>query len=334
MNEYDWDKINEAANNKVDILSLIEEYQDPARTNGSKVLFHCCNNSDSTPSLVVDTKDNYYKCFSCGSGGNALTYLIKERKMPYKEAVDVICRFADVKDLVLRPISDGIKFFKQMKKRVYPSTHNNPERVYIDYADYLKYTKEYPEEWVNEGIEPEIMDLFDVRIDHKSNRIVYPVYDANGRFITAKGRTRFEKYKVLGISKYINYSKVGIVDFFAGMEITRPYIEKEKRIIITEGIKSVYKLFGWGYKYCGAAETSAINEYQVRLLISMRLEEVIIAFDADKDLAKIIESVSLLRRFTKVSIIYDKDKLIGDKEAPVDRGLDIFNKLLSKRTAL
>lgn len=332
--EYDWDKINEIANNNVDILSVVETYQDPVKTSGSEVAFHCCNNRDSDPSLFVNTNQNFFKCFSCGNGGNALTYLIKEQKLPYKNAVETICQFAGIDKLTPTATPDGVKFFRQMKLRTCTDRYHNPERVYMDHSEYLRYAKECPEEWVEEGIDPEVMDLFDVRIDRKSNRIVYPVYDADGNFITAKGRTRYQNYKVLGIAKYINYTKIGTIDFFAGMEITKPYILQSKRIILTEGIKSVYKLFGWGYRNCAAAETSSLNEYQIRLLISMKLEEVVIAFDADKNIGHMDESVNMLKRFTRVTVVKNRNNLLGEKDAPVDKGRDVFEMLLGERVLL
>lgn len=333
MYDYDWDQINEIAN-KLDIVDVIERYQEPAKQSGDRMLFHCCVNNDSTPSLTVNLSQNYYKCFSCGSGGNALSYLIKERKMHYKNAVGTILEMAGRDETTPIIVSDGVKFFKKMKGRVCSPQYSNPERVYKNYSEYIKYTKEAPEEWVQEGIDPKVMDLFDVRIDTDSNRIVYPLYDSNGKFIAAKGRTRFAQYKLLGIPKYMSYSKIGICDFFAGMEVTKPFITENKKIIITEGIKSVYKLFGWGYKYCAAAETSSINEYQIKLLISMGLEEAIIAFDADKEVKKIAENLNILKSFIKVSIVTNKYNLLQNKDSPVDRGREVFEELMSNRIIL
>ena len=332
LTDTDWTEVNEIANG-INILDVVERYQDPASHQGFKILFHCVNNSDTTPSLVVDEKVNLYKCFSCGSGGNALSYLIKERKLPVQEAVSIICNIAGVDEQRIGTTSDTVKFFKQQKSQAIQED-KSASRIYKDYKDYQEFERSDPQEWIDEGIQPWVMELFDVRIDRKSNRIVYPVYDQNGRFITAKGRTRFTDYKLLGLAKYINYSKIGTTDFLSGMEVTGQYIREEKTIIIVEGIKSVYKLFGWGYRYCAASETSALNINQIKLLISLDLNEVIIAFDKDKDFRSIKENASMLRRFTRVSIIYDKENLLSEKESPVDHGLEVFENLLNSRINL
>lgn len=331
LTDTDWVKVNEVANG-IDILDVIEKYQDPAQDRGTKILFHCCNNSDSTPSLVVDKNVNLYKCFSCGTGGNVLSYLIKERKLPVHDAVSMIFEIAGVDEHKTIITSDTVNFFKQQKSQaVHTSNNKISNRVYQDYSDYQMFERSDPQEWIDEGILPWVMELFDVRIDQKSNRIVYPVYDKDGRFITAKGRTRFSDYKLLGINKYINYSKIGTTDFLAGMEVTGRYIKEKKYIIIVEGIKSVYKLFGWGYYNCAASETAALNIDQIKLLISLGVREVIIAYDKDQKLESIKGNMHMLRRFTRVSVIYDKNNYLLDKEAPVDRGVDVFQKLLDTR---
>ena len=41
-------------------------------------------------------------------------------------------------------------------------------------------------------------------------------YDVDGNLINIKGRTRYPNYKQLRLSKYMNYFKVGCMDYFQG----------------------------------------------------------------------------------------------------------------------
>ena len=182
------------------------------------------------------------------------------------------------------------------------------------------------------------MKIFNIRIDNEANRIIYPVYDKEFRLIGFKGRTRYENYKAIGIQKYMNYTKIGTTDFFVGMKEQYEKINQLKKVIIFEGIKSVMKAYDWGYDYTLAAETSCLNDEQIKILIQMGIKDITIAFDSDVDIKKIRESTTMLRKFANVFILRDRrfirDRLLGEKEAPVDRGREIFETLLAERRKL
>lgn len=143
-------------------------------------------------------------------------------------------------------------------------------------------------------------------VENKTNRIVYPVYDTEGNFINIKGRTRFKNFKLLNIAKYINYYKVGSLDYFQGWKQTKDHIKTQGEIIIFESIKSVMKCYGWGYQNCVSAESHSLSDWQIRLLLKMRVDVV---FAYDKDVSyyapDVQKQLSKLKRFTNVYIIED-----------------------------
>ena len=176
-----------------------------------------------------------------------------------------------------------------------------------------------------------MIDLFGIRVDTISNRIVYPVYDMNKKLINIKGRTRYKNYKNLKLPKYINYYSVGVMDYFQSLELTLPYIKEKNEIIIFESIKSVMKAYGWGYKNCVSAEKHTLTPEQINLLIKLRVN-VVFAYDTDVDYHKgeIKQNIDRLRKITNVFIIEDYDNLLGGietKNAPVDCGYDIWEEL-------
>ena len=111
-------------------------------------------------------------------------------------------------------------------------------------------------------------------------------------------------------------------------------LSKATPILLFEGIKSVMKAYQWGYPSL-SAETSYINEYQIDILLSYGFSDITIAFDSDVPVKKILECVKTLKHFTNVHILHDristKGKLLGVKDAPVDRGREVFETLLSER---
>lgn len=199
-----------------------------------------------------------------------------------------------------------------------------------------KYSHEDVTEWIDEGILQEVMDLFEVRINDRDNRIVYPVYDINGNLINIKGRTRYKNYKELRIPKYINYYPIGTMDYFQGLNITLPFIKDQNEMIIFESVKSVMKAYGWGYKNCASAEKHTITDEQLKLLVRLRVN-IVFAFDSDisysdKDIKKTID---VLKRITNVYVIYDRKGLLGGKDAknaPVDLSREIWEQLYFNKT--
>ena len=188
-----------------------------------------------------------------------------------------------------------------------------------------------PKIWLAEGIKPEMIAKYRIRLDRNSNRIMYPVYDNDDNLIAAKGRTMFQNYKLLGISKYINTKPVGTTDYFQGMHENREAVIQKNEAIIFEGIKSVMLADGYGYPNCIAAETSFINDAQARILIKLGIRDAVIAFDKDVTTDKLKPSLDKLKNWMNVYVVKDKNGFLVDKSSPVDMGENIWNELYMER---
>jgi DNA primase len=130
----------------------------------------------------------------------------------------------------------------------------------------------------------------------------------------------------------MNYYPIGTSNFFQGMHENKEAILKEKRAIIVEGLKSVMKLNGYGFGYAIASETCCLNNEQIKILLSLHLDEIIIAYDKGVKICDIINNVKKLKPFVRVSIVNDKkDIYLKDKDAPVDRGIQVWKELYEKR---
>jgi hypothetical protein len=87
------------------------------------------------------------------------------------------------------------------------------------------------------------------------------------------------------------------------------------------------KADAWGYHNCVSSETSKLNSDQIRLLIRMGVKEVVIAYDKDVSIQKIRDGTKMLRRFTNVYAVQDRENLLDEKDSPVDKGPEIWRKL-------
>lgn len=331
---YDHDALVELCN-QIDLLEYASESVDFERRGSDSYAAHCPLHVDKTPSLMITPSKNLFYCHSCHVGGSILNWMMKFENLTFRQAVEKISVLTNT-DINKLKQCDAMKFFKEMKNIIQQHIGDvQADRKILDAFKINEFSSEIPQEWIEEGIDAEVMKKFNIRIDPMRNRIIYPVYDKDFHLIGFKGRTRYENYKTLGIQKYMNYTKVGTTDYFAGMKENIENIKAKNKIIIFEGIKSVMKAYGWGYDYAVAAETSHINDAQVKILIQMGIKDVTIGFDSDVTIKQVAESTQMLKKFTNVYVMKDrkkiKDRLLGNKESPVDRGKEIFEILLHER---
>lgn len=332
MEEFYDDDMLQQINENADLFEYVSQFIEMEQR-GNDYFGHCPLHIDNTPSFSITPAKNSYYCFSCGKSGGIIGYLMDYEGLPFEKAVKKAAGLADM-DLSKMCKSHTVSFLKKL--RTYALKPNTEFRHDIlDISELDKYKKEPIWEWIDEGIEPEVMDLFGIMADTKQNRIIYPVYDIDGNLINIKARTRYANYKKMKIPKYINYYPVGVMDYFQSLNMTLPYIKEKNEVIIFESIKSVMKMYGWGYKNCVSAEKHTLTKEQENLLVKLKVN-IVFAYDSDvsyrqKDVRKTLEK---LKRVTNVYIIEDKYKLLGGtetKNSPADCGKEIWDELYETR---
>lgn len=337
MGSIDQDVLDEMCS-KIDLLEYAEQTMEFKRR-GDVYFTSCPLHSDSDPSLCISPDKNLFYCHSCHAGGGVINWMMTYEKLKFQEAVAKIAKITGT-EIKNTSTCDALKYFKELKKiaaqRIAKKVVNR-EILPDSWLD--QFSKETPQEWVDEGISPEAMNEYGICIDKISNRICYPIYDNNDNLIGAKGRTRFKDFKELKIAKYNNYTKIQTTDFLVGTKQNRETIKQMGSVYIFEGIKSGLKLCSWGLPNNWlAAETSRLNEEQVKILVNMGIPEINIAFDRDVEMKEIKKCTQILGRFTNVYVIrdrYNSNRLLaGDKDSPVDAGKDVWEQLVKEKVRI
>jgi len=331
IKKYDQELLSKI-NEDVDLIEYASQNMELQQKSGN-FFAHCPRHEDKTASLCFNSDKNMYHCFSCGIAGGIIGYLIDFEGMRFPDAVEKASALAGM-DLTKLCSSETIRYLRNLrngKKKCEPMI----EHEILDESLYEKYELSAPQEWIDEGIVPEIMEMFNIRIDNDANRIVYPVRDLFGNLINVKGRTRYDNYKALKLQKYMNYYKIGVMDYFQSLDFTWKYVNEKREIIIFESIKSTMKAFGWGYKHCVSAEKHTLTDEQVRLLARLHCD-VVFAYDSDVDYSEkgVRKDINKLKLITNVYVIDDKKRLLGGKEtknAPVDCGREVWEQLYNKK---
>ena len=322
-------------NDRVDLLKYASQTIDMEKR-GEDWWGRCPKHIDKTPSFSITPSKNYYYCFSCGRHGGIVKFLMDFEDLSYSQALKKAARLADMDENTLcrsEVYSFMVNTKNMLAKKIVPK-----HRILSQYDFYnSRYIRKSAKEWEEEGIPPEVQDLFEIRIDKRGNRIVYPVYDSEGHLINVKGRTRYPNYKELKIPKYVSYFRSGVVDYMQGMNITLPYIKEKNEIIIFESIKSVMKAYSWGYRNSASAEKHSLTDEQFKLVLSLRVN-VVFAYDSDVDYrdrnGKVWRDIQKMKMFTNVYIIEDRKKLLGGKDAknsPVDVSREVWEELYNNK---
>jgi DNA primase len=78
-----------------DVVQLIGEHV-ALKARGREFIALCPFHDDHKPSMYVVPAKQIYHCFSCGAGGNALTFVMEYHKMAFREALEHLAQRAGV----------------------------------------------------------------------------------------------------------------------------------------------------------------------------------------------------------------------------------------------
>ena len=327
------DEMLQEINASVDLLEYVSQTIDMERR-GNDYFGKCPLHIDNTPSFSITPAKNSYYCFSCGKSGGIIGFLMDYEGLKFEDAVYKAATLANM-DMSTMCRSQTMSFLKRIRKMIAGNKKETYQHKILDVSEIEKYSQEEVTEWLDEGIQQDVMDLFGVRIDNWNNRIVYPVYDVDGNLINIKARTRYPNYKQMKIPKYINYFQIGTMDYFQGLNVTLPVIQEKNEVIIFESVKSVMKAYGWRYKNCVSAEKHTLTDEQIKLLVKMHVN-IVFAYDTDINYWQhdVKRDIDKLKRVTNVYVIDDSNLLLGgseSKNAPVDKGKEIWDELYLSR---
>lgn len=206
-----------------------------------------------------------------------------------------------------------------------------------------------PQEWVDDGISPEVMAYYGIRVDPANRRIIIPHRNADGKLIGIRARA-YDPFEL----QYAKYSPVSIDGrmynfptgkYLFGLYQNKDTIRRMRRVLICEGEKSVLQsatFYGVDDSYCVATCGSTITDEQADQLLKLGVEDVILGYDrdfkggrGDEDVVeyerKLYRVIQPLLPYFNVYVIFDYGHSTGYKDSPTDCGRKIFEELWHKR---
>ena len=318
---------------KIDAVDFLSQYTELEERGGEYWgLSPLADPPEKTPSFSVRRETGKFYCFSTGHGGSLITFLKLYHHISGYQAVEILKKYAGLdgetfhvrEKLAATSVCQRFCPKNELKKPLInkPLPENCMEK--------FEWRPEKLKIWEDEGISLESMQKFQVRYDSFSDRIVYPVRNADGKPVNISGRTLDPDFKEKGLRKYTYfYPWGGAMNVVYGLWENREEILAKKEIILFEGCKSVLLADTWCVRNTGALLTSHVSQYQLRILAKLGVRTVF-ALDKDVDIFE-DRQIKLLKRYLNVEYLLDTDDLLGPKDAPVDRGKEVFLKLYQQR---
>ena len=288
---------------KTDIVDIIGE-RIPLVARGKNFFGVCPFHDDSNPSLCVSREKQIYTCFSCHATGNVYTFLMNYEHMEFKEVlkylgekvgVDVAGINIKRKDTKFEKLYEAYQFSLKYYENNLHTKFGETARKYLasrkiddelikefqiglsldtrDDLTKLLLSKKYELKTLNSiGLSVDDRDIY---ID----RIMFPLYDVNGRVVGFSGRI----YKDNSKNKYLNTKETSI--FKKGQLLYHYHIAKEecrtkKSVIIMEGFMDIIRASSIGVKNTIALMGTAMTHEQVNLIKRLS-KNVILCLDGD-----------------------------------------------------
>ncbi|MCH5163177.1 MAG: DNA primase [Clostridiales bacterium] len=300
---------------KTDIVSLISRYV-KLNKKGNTYMACCPFHNEKTPSFSVVPDRQFFHCFGCGVGGNAISFVMKANNVEFIDALKMLAEEAGL-EMPKRSGSydDGMK--KEDREKLY-ALMRDAARHYHDnlsdpragkFNDYIKERKleggivrrfglgaslsydEMPNFLLKNGYTVEQMRLVGIAeskngrvYDVFGERLMYPIIDNLGRVVAFGGRI-LEKTKTETRPKYRNSMQTVIFDksnVLYGVNL----LKKRKTqgpidyVIMTEGYMDVIALHKAGFDTAVASMGTSLTVRHARQL-KMYADTVYISYDGD-----------------------------------------------------
>lgn len=322
----------------VDMVEYLSQYMDFTQK-GRELWANSCFTSEKTPSFSLDPEKRYFYDFSAGFGGNLVDFVMAHDHVTVAQAINILKRYAHITE-----DSDGkprqrlsmVSIARKYGRTTRPPPKCTAKILQDNYMERFDFNREKLKIWADEGISYDTMRKYDIRYDAFDDRIVYPVRNLDGKIFCVSGRTCDPDYKAKGIRKYTYTTSIGSLPALYGFWENRQAIIEKKEAIIFEGCKSVLKAVDFGYDNGVALLTSHLSPFQMEALIkiaSFYSVHFVFALDSDVDITK-DKNIIRLKTYAHVEWIKNKDNLLQEKDSPVDRGKEVFDRLYTMREKL
>jgi DNA primase len=294
----------------MEILPLVEDVV-RLRKAGSTYKGLCPFHQERTPSFTVSPARGTFKCFGCGEGGDAITFVEKIENVDFVAAIELLARRFGVEleyeeaspeqeerrkrdDRLKALLERAAEFYARVlwdsdagaPAREYLASRSLEEEVCREFRlGYAPGGARLASRALQEGYTPEELQAVGLANsrgnDYFQRRIVFPLADARGRVRGFQARKLYDDDPLQ--AKYVNTREGELFrkgDLLYGLDTARQAIAREDRAVVVEGNTDVLALRQAGFAPVVASMGTALTEAQLRELTRLT-KRLFLCFDAD-----------------------------------------------------
>lgn len=358
---YDKDKLKKELDIE-EIYDLLELWGgEPEYTDGGLIAQTICHNRPGEGSRKLYYYQNT-KLFHCYTGCVDPSFDIfdlsikiaknqKNEDWELYDAMDYIAHYFGLEGEETEKEEEKLQDWEIFKRHVIVSKEESGFIQLKEYNPIILTRFSYPRiaSWEKEGILPEVSRKNLIGYYAGGNQITIPHFDIDGRFIGLRGRflaeeqaNRYGKYMPLKIGKQ-QYNHPLSMNLY-NLNNSKENIKHSGTAIVFESEKSCLMMqsyYGESNDISIAVCGSSLSAYHIKLLKSLGVKEVIMAFDrqfkeiGDEEFKRLKNKLIYLEKkygnVIKLSVIFDKKMITSYKASPIDEGKEKFEILLKER---
>ncbi|MCX8082426.1 MAG: DNA primase [bacterium] len=338
---------------KIDIVDIISEYLTLKKT-GRNFKALCPFHQEKTPSFIVNPEKQIFHCFGCGAGGNVIRFLMKIDNISFPQAVAIAAKKAGVK-ISVSEYTEDIKTDKIFKANEFASNCYKEALFSSKGSDAMNYliNRNLTEKDIKSfhlGFAPGIKNYLVKKIEEKKldkepyinaglinkdgidtfrNRIIFPIFDIQGRINGFGGRAMDDEQQ----PKYLNTGENAVFNkgrILYGIHQAKASIKEKQFVFLVEGYFDVIKLHINGIENVVAPMGTAITDEHLKF-IKRFTERILLSFDSDEAginaSLRNLESILKMGFETKICLLpvnFDPDRFIDEY------GIEAFKKVMGQ----
>ena len=316
-----------------------------------------CHNGigEGSKKLYYYFENSMFNCYTECGAFDIFELVEKVKNIDLNSAIYFVVNFLNLQidldnDIDIKDNQEDWKIFNRYKEQKDVIVNDNT----IELPEYdISIIQHYPQpiisSWSN--ISKEVCDFAQIHYDPLGGNILIPHFDQNDRCVGIRQRTIIQeqekkgKYKPWRVHGELYNHALGFNLY--GLNWAKERIGEIQTAVVTESEKSVLaymSYYGTGNNICVATCGSSLSKYQFKLLKDAGCKEIVIAFDHDFDEYGSDESLKVEEKIAKIgnkykpymnmSVVFDRENILGYKASPLDQGKDVFMYLFKNRIML
>ena len=299
---------------RLDIVDVVSE-QVVLKKSGNHYWGLCPFHKEKTPSFSVNPQMGIYKCFGCGAGGDALSFIMKTKNVEFMDLIkDLAQQFGlempknlrhgegskDIKEQMLKANSRAVDFYTDRLLKNQDSDTENVlkyltkrgiskdviKKFHLGFAPktYTALYDELKKDFSDDILEKSGLVIAGQKtrfIDRFRGRIIIPIQNEFGDFVAfgARAIEEGQSPKYLNSPDSLIYNKSKIL---YGLYTAKEAIKEQDSVILMEGYFDVISAQAHGIENCVASCGTALTQEHVKLLSRYtKSRKIYLSFDTD-----------------------------------------------------